>query len=138
MDWREVVAACPGASRRGRGPCCQLGGWGLERYQGLRNARARLALDVFTSDVIETWINYKMKNTSQNLFSVDIIMLGESYHNNHHKFPSNINFGKRWHELDPIYPIIRALDWMKVIKIKKVAPVAVHAHAGAEPVMNEW
>ena len=85
------------------------------------------------------YINYKMKNTSQNLFSVDILMLGESYHNNHHKFPSAINFGKRFHELDPIYPVIRFLGWLNVIQIKK--PVAALAHSNAhEPALveSEW
>jgi stearoyl-CoA desaturase (Delta-9 desaturase) len=65
------------------------------------------------------YINFRLKNTSQNLFSVDVFMLGESYHNNHHKTPSSINFGKRWHELDPVYPIIRLLAWMRIIKISK-------------------
>ncbi|HKB44918.1 MAG TPA: hypothetical protein VKC90_11030, partial [Chitinophagaceae bacterium] len=63
---------------------------------------------------------FRLKNTSQNLFSVDILMLGESYHNNHHKRPSAINFGKRWHELDPVYPVIRFLAWLRIIKISKV------------------
>ena len=66
------------------------------------------------------YINFRLKNTSQNLFSVDIFMLGESYHNNHHKRPSAINFGKRWHEVDPVYPIIRLLAWLRIIKISKV------------------
>ena len=61
--------------------------------------------------------NYILKNTSENLFSVDILMLGESYHNNHHKYPSSINFGKRWHEVDPIYPVIRFFAWLKIIQI---------------------
>jgi stearoyl-CoA desaturase (delta-9 desaturase) len=65
------------------------------------------------------YINFKLKNTSQNLFSVDIFMLGESYHNNHHKHPSSINFGRRWHELDPVYPFIRLLAWIRIIKLKK-------------------
>jgi stearoyl-CoA desaturase (delta-9 desaturase) len=69
------------------------------------------------------YTNFKLKNTSENLFSVDILMLGESYHNNHHKHPSSINFGVRWHELDPVYPIIRLLGWMRVIKLPKVVPV---------------
>ena len=76
------------------------------------------------------YINFKLKNTSQNLFSVDIFMLGESYHNNHHKHPSSINFGKRWHELDPVYPIIRFLAWCRIIKIAKVeaGPVIINEH----------
>jgi stearoyl-CoA desaturase (delta-9 desaturase) len=65
------------------------------------------------------YTNYKLKNTSQNLFSVDIFMLGESYHNNHHKHPSSINFGKKWHEFDPVYPIIRLLAWLRIIKLEK-------------------
>lgn len=65
------------------------------------------------------YANFKLKNTSQNLFSVDIFMLGESYHNNHHKHPSSVNFGKRWHELDPVYPVIRALSWLRIIKLEK-------------------
>src|SRR4030095_1572561 len=65
------------------------------------------------------YVNFKLRNTSQNLFSIDILMLGESYHNNHHKRPSSINFGKRWHELDPVYSIIRLLAWMRIIRIAK-------------------
>jgi stearoyl-CoA desaturase (Delta-9 desaturase) len=65
------------------------------------------------------YTNFSMKNTSQNLFSVDIFMLGESYHNNHHKHPSAVNFGKRWHELDPVYPLIKVFAWLRIIKLNK-------------------
>lgn len=70
------------------------------------------------------YTNFKVNNTSQNLFSVDILMLGESYHNNHHKYPSSVNFGRRWHELDPIYPVILLLNWLKIIEIQKPVPIA--------------
>jgi stearoyl-CoA desaturase (delta-9 desaturase) len=69
--------------------------------------------------------NFKLKNTSENLLVVDVLMLGESYHNNHHKRPSAINFGYKWHELDPVYPIILLLSKLGVIKIPKVVPVVV-------------
>ncbi len=68
------------------------------------------------------YINFKLKNTSHNLLFVDFLMLGESYHNNHHKRPSSVNFGRRWHELDPVYPVILLLKWLKIIKIAKPAP----------------
>jgi len=64
--------------------------------------------------------NYNLKNTSENLFSIDILMLGESYHNNHHKYPSAINFGRRWHEIDPIYPVIRLFQLLGIISMSKV------------------
>ncbi len=63
--------------------------------------------------------NFKLNNTSENLLSVDILMLGESYHNNHHMHPSSINFGVKWHEVDPIYPVIRLLAWLRIIKLTK-------------------
>lgn len=69
------------------------------------------------------YINFKLRNTSHNLLFVDFLMLGESYHNNHHKRPSAINFGKRWHEIDPIYPIILLMKWLGIVKFTK--PVAV-------------
>ena len=70
--------------------------------------------------------NYKLKNTSVNLFAVDILMLGESLHNNHHKYPSAVNFAVKWHEIDPVYPIILFLNWIHVIRIPKLS--IVHPH----------
>lgn len=71
------------------------------------------------------YINFRLRNTSRNLLFVDVLMLGESYHNNHHKRPSSINFGKRWHEIDPVYPIIRLMAWMHIIKLPQLSPVPV-------------
>ena len=45
-------------------------------------------------------------------------MMGESYHNNHHKMGSRANFGGvRWHEIDPTYQVIKVLDKIGVISI---------------------
>ncbi len=72
-------------------------------------------------------VNFKVKNTSTNLFKVDFLMMGEAYHNNHHKNPSGTNFGFRWYELDPTYGIMRILNWLKIIRIHKLEtrPIAV-------------
>ena len=32
------------------------------------------------------YVNFKVNDTSKNLFRFDWLMLGEGYHNNHHKF----------------------------------------------------
>ena len=79
-------------------------------------------------------INFPMKNTSTNLFKLDLFMMGEAYHNNHHKNPSSTNFGFRWHEVDPTYMIIRLFSWLKIIRINKpslglvtVAPLSAKA-----------
>lgn len=68
------------------------------------------------------YANYHLKNTSQNLLSLDLLMLGESYHNNHHKHPTAVNFGIRWHEFDPVYPVILVMKWLRIIKIPVLAP----------------
>lgn len=78
------------------------------------------------------YINFKLKNTSRNLFFIDILMLGESYHNNHHKRPSAVNFGKRWHEIDPVYPIIRLMAWMRIIRLPKLAMVPAKTTSAEE------
>jgi stearoyl-CoA desaturase (delta-9 desaturase) len=69
--------------------------------------------------------NFKMKNTAENLLIVDVLMLGESYHNNHHKHPSSINFGYRWHEIDPIYPVILLFNKLGIVKVPKQKPVSI-------------
>ena len=64
------------------------------------------------------YVNYKMSNTSKNLFHFDFLMMGEGYHNNHHKNSSNANFGVKWHEVDITYLIIRLLNSVGCIQLK--------------------
>jgi stearoyl-CoA desaturase (Delta-9 desaturase) len=66
------------------------------------------------------YTNFNLKNTSRNLFPVDLIMWGEAYHNNHHRYSSRVNFGIRWHEIDPLYPIIVLFNKLGIIKIRPV------------------
>jgi stearoyl-CoA desaturase (Delta-9 desaturase) len=61
--------------------------------------------------------NFMLKDDSENLLSIDFLMLGESYHNNHHKRPSAINFGYKWHEIDPVYPIILLFNRLGIIRL---------------------
>ncbi len=65
------------------------------------------------------YVNFKVDDTAKNLLPFDFLMMGESYHNNHHKFGGRANFGIKWHELDPTYPFILLLNKMKIIKLKK-------------------
>jgi stearoyl-CoA desaturase (delta-9 desaturase) len=64
------------------------------------------------------YVNYKVKNTSKNLLPFDFLMMGEGYHNNHHKHSSSPNFGVKWHEIDMTYLIIRILNTLGFIKLK--------------------
>jgi stearoyl-CoA desaturase (delta-9 desaturase) len=44
-------------------------------------------------------------------------MLGELFQNNHHHAGANPNFAAKKWEFDPVYPIIKFLDKIKVIKL---------------------
>ena len=62
--------------------------------------------------------NFEVGDTSRNFLPVDFLMMGESYHNNHHKYGSRPNFGGiRWHEIDPTYLIMKVLDKVGVIRL---------------------
>ncbi|MEQ9425675.1 MAG: acyl-CoA desaturase [Cyclobacteriaceae bacterium] len=64
--------------------------------------------------------NFEVGDTSRNFLPFDFLMMGESYHNNHHKQGSRANFGGiRWHEIDPTYQIIKVLDRLNIIDIVK-------------------
>lgn len=65
------------------------------------------------------YVNFKVDDTARNLLPFDFLMMGESYHNNHHKFGGRANFGVKWHEFDPTYPIILLFNALGIIKLKK-------------------
>ncbi|MFN4124181.1 MAG: acyl-CoA desaturase [Flavobacteriales bacterium] len=67
------------------------------------------------------YTNHKMNNTSKNLMPVDVFMLGEGYHNDHHHRPSNANFGSKWYEIDPVYYIILLFSKLGIIRLNKSA-----------------
>ena len=68
--------------------------------------------------------NFEVGDTSKNFLPVDFLMMGESYHNNHHKHGSRANFGGiRWHELDPTYQVIKLLNFVGVIRLNKVREI---------------
>lgn len=70
------------------------------------------------------YTNFKVNDTSKNLFPVDLLMLGEGLHNNHHKRAFSPNFGwKKW-EFDPVYPIILILDKVRIIDLKPIPSTA--------------
>ena len=64
------------------------------------------------------YVNFKVKDTSKNLFRFDFLMMGEGYHNNHHKFASNANFGYHWYEIDVTYLIMILLNRVRIIQLK--------------------
>ncbi len=69
--------------------------------------------------------NFDNQDKSKNSLIVDFLMMGELFQNNHHKRPNSINFGSKWFEFDPTYPVIKLLHRAKIIQIRKKDEVLV-------------
>ena len=67
--------------------------------------------------------NFDLTNRSHNIFPFfDIFLMGESYHNNHHRYPARSNFAVRWFEWDPTYTLMRLLSFLRVIRMRDESP----------------
>jgi stearoyl-CoA desaturase (delta-9 desaturase) len=62
--------------------------------------------------------NFDNNDKSKNTLVFDLLMGGELFQNNHHKHADSPNFAKKWYEFDPTYPVMKVLNWVRVIKIK--------------------
>jgi stearoyl-CoA desaturase (Delta-9 desaturase) len=54
--------------------------------------------------------DYPTDDESRNLAWLSIFTFGESWHNNHHAFPTSARHGLRWWQVDPSWIVIRALE----------------------------
>ena len=63
--------------------------------------------------------NHDIEDTSTNLFPIEIGMLGEGLHNNHHKMGTRPNFAQKWWEFDPTYVVILIFHALHIIRLKK-------------------
>jgi stearoyl-CoA desaturase (delta-9 desaturase) len=61
--------------------------------------------------------NFNTKDTSKNFLPLDLLMIGESYHNNHHANQKNPNFGVRFFEIDPTYLVLKLLHLFRIIQL---------------------
>ena len=72
---------------------------------------------------IVNWFGHKsgyrnfdeIRDNSTNTLFLDVLMMGELYQNNHHKFPNNSNFAYRWFEFDFGYFITKILLNLRII-----------------------
>ncbi len=68
------------------------------------------------------YVTFKVNDTSKNLMPVDLFMMGEGFHNNHHTYGNRANFAFKWYEIDPSYQMLKLLDLIGVIQLPKVKP----------------
>jgi stearoyl-CoA desaturase (delta-9 desaturase) len=54
--------------------------------------------------------SFPTRDRSRNLWWVDLISLGEGWHNNDHAFPRSARHGLRWWEIDFTFVLIRLMS----------------------------
>ena len=83
--------------------------------------------------------NFETSDCSRNTLLVDVLTCGELYQNNHHRYPADANFAKRWFELDLTYPAIVVFNWLGIIRLRKaiaVGPAPVEPVSAPVPVLD--
>jgi len=66
--------------------------------------------------------NFESADASRNIFPWGILIGGEELHNNHHAYASSARLASKWYEFDIGWMYIRILHWMRLARIKKIAP----------------
>lgn len=75
---------------------------------------------------------YATKDTSRNNFWLACITLGEGWHNNHHRFPGTVRQGFFWWEIDVTYYVLRAMEWLGVVRNLRSIPPQAYAQASTK------
>ncbi len=65
--------------------------------------------------------NFDNGDHSKNSLPFDLLLLGELFQNNHHKHPNSPNFAVKSWEFDPIYPVLKVMHGMRIIKMRRYA-----------------
>jgi stearoyl-CoA desaturase (delta-9 desaturase) len=98
------------------GLCAMLGlGWGLLAA----SIHAVMYVFVLSSSIngLCHAVGYKnFDNTATNLRLLALITGGEGLHNNHHGFPRSPKFSVKASEIDPAWPVIKLLTFLKLAK----------------------
>lgn len=70
---------------------------------------------------------FQTTDASRNSFILAILTLGEGWHNNHHYFPSSVNQGFYWWEVDITYYILRTMAFFGLVSDLRKPPERVLA-----------
>lgn len=106
--------------------CVAMASWlgliGVALGLAAASIHAFLYVFVFSSSVngLCHTVGYKnFENTATNIRVVALLTGGEGLHNNHHAFPKSPKLSVRRSELDPAWPIIKALTALRLAKPAK-------------------
>ena len=79
--------------------------------------------------------NFEAVDASTNISPWGVIIGGEELHNNHHTYPTSAKFSVKPYEFDIGWAYIRAMEMLKLAKVRKTAPQLVLG--SVKPVADE-
>lgn len=65
--------------------------------------------------------NFNLSDRSQNNAVCGMLIFGEGWHNNHHRYPGSARFGLRKWELDASYGVIKVLEFLGLASAVRVS-----------------
>ncbi|MBV8519058.1 MAG: acyl-CoA desaturase [Acidobacteria bacterium] len=69
---------------------------------------------------------YDTNDSSRNNALLALLVIGEGWHNNHHRYMSSARAGFYWWEFDPTYYVLKVLSWLGIIWDLKPVPAAAY------------
>lgn len=88
--------------------------------------------------------NFESPDVSKNIVPWGILIGGEELHNNHHSYPVSAKFSNKWWEFDLGWMYIKLFSYLRLVKIKRVAPsstmvaaIKIEAQAAQAIVQNK-
>jgi stearoyl-CoA desaturase (Delta-9 desaturase) len=78
--------------------------------------------------------NFDHPDSSANIVPWGVLIGGEELHNNHHTYPTSAKLSNKWYEFDLGWGYIRVLQWLRLAKVLRTAPVP--RVAGARPAID--
>ena len=69
--------------------------------------------------------NFEAADASTNISPWGVVIGGEELHNNHHTYPTSAKFSVKPYEFDIGWGYIRALEMLKLARVRKTAPLLV-------------
>lgn len=58
---------------------------------------------------------FETLDRSTNNALVGVLLFGEGWHNNHHRYPGSARAGLEWYEVDVLYYMLKALSWLGLV-----------------------
>ncbi len=78
--------------------------------------------------------NFEPQDASTNIIPWGVLIGGEELHNNHHTYPTSAKLSTQWYEVDLGWGYIRALQWLRLARVLRTAPVP--RVSGARPAID--